>query len=400
MARVLHVIETLGPGGAERLLYLTLRELRRGQFESVVCYLRGRQEWREPIEALGIPVEGLALGSALEGFRAVRGLRALVRRWRVDLVHSHLYFPNLYAQIAGRMEGVPVVSSLHNLEWEPETLRDNPRLTPIKQRALLLGARAGVRTGRPSLVAVSEAVQASSARRLRVPRDAITVIRNGIDLADFDQANARAGLEVRRRLGIGPTDPLVLAIGRHVGVKGYGYLIDAIARVRTQLSGTRLVLVGEGPLTSGLMAQAEGLGLGATVHLVPTAVDVRPFVLASDVVAVPSLTEGFGMVALETMALGRPCVASSAGGLPEIVEDGRTGLLVPPGDVQALAEALLRLLADTDLRRNLGEEGRRAVRGRFDIRATVGRLEEHYAATLAAFGKERVQPCPFLALER
>ena len=153
MPRVLHVIETLGLGGAERLLALTVREMKRSQYESVVCHLSDRAvDWRETIEDEGVSVESLGLRSVYDVRAAVAGIRQLVWRWRIDLVHSHLYFPGLYAQLAAWREGLPVASSMHNLELEPDNLRDNPALTPVKQRALRLARRRascfpGVRAG-------------------------------------------------------------------------------------------------------------------------------------------------------------------------------------------------------------------------------------------------------------
>ena len=113
MPRVLHVIESLGLGGAERLLALTVREMKRSQYESVVCHLSDRAvDWRETIEDDGVSVESLGLRSVYDVRAGVAGIRQLVRRWRVDLVHSHLYFPGLYAQLAAWRERLPIVSSI------------------------------------------------------------------------------------------------------------------------------------------------------------------------------------------------------------------------------------------------------------------------------------------------
>src|SRR5947207_77112 len=177
MPRVLHVIESLGLGGAERLLALTVREMKRSQYESVVCHLSDRAvDWRETIEDEGVPVESLSLRSMYAFRAAVAGIRQLVWRWRIDLVHSHLYFPGLYAQLAAWREGLPIASSMHNLELEPDHLRDNPALTPAKQRALRLASRVAVRLARPTLVAVPGAVRASVIRQLGVAPGTVVTI--------------------------------------------------------------------------------------------------------------------------------------------------------------------------------------------------------------------------------
>lgn len=364
------------------MLYLNLRELKRSQYESVVCHLRDQaREWRAPIEALGCPVESLGLRSPYDIVRAVASLCWLVRRRRIDLLHTHLYFPNLYGQIAARLTGVPVVSSIHNLEYEPEILLDNPRLTPIKQRALRLGSRLAVRLGRPVLIAVSEAVRASCIRHLGVHDAAIVTIRNGVDVDDFSIGDHR-GTGLRQRLGIGAGEPMVLTVGRLVPLKGHRYLLEALPEIRRAFPAVRLVFVGLGPLADELSRLAAGLGVRQAVHFVGGQADVREYVLACDLVAAPSLSEGFGLVLAEAMAMGRACVASRTGGIPEIVEDGRSGLLVPPGDAGGLATAVIRLLTNPEMRREFGRRGREIVGARFDSRDAARRLERLYDTLL------------------
>ena len=141
--------------------------MKRSQYESVVCHLSDRAvDWRETIENEGVPVESLGLRSVYAFRAAVAGIRQLVWRWRIDLVHSHLYFPGLYAQLAAWREGLPIASSMHNLELEPDHLRDNPALTPAKQRALRLASRVAVRGLRHCTVSVTSSRMNDVAREL------------------------------------------------------------------------------------------------------------------------------------------------------------------------------------------------------------------------------------------
>jgi glycosyltransferase involved in cell wall biosynthesis len=340
------------------------------------------RDWRRTIEDGGIAVESLGLPSPYAGLRAVARIRNLVARWRIDVIHSHLYYPNFYAQFAGWLDGVPVISSLHNLELEPEILLDNPRFTAGKQRALALMARAAVGLARPTLVAVSEAVRASAIRRLGAHPDHVITIHNGIDLEQAHTApDARAA---RHALGI-PDAALVLAcVGRLVALKGQRYLLEALATVHAACPTAVLLLVGGGPQRDELERLAEMHGVAGAVRFLGTGTAlVERAMAAADVFVAPSLSEGFGLVALEAMAMERPCVASRTGGLTEIVEDGASGVLVPPADAAALAAAILRLARDPALRVRMGRRGRAIAEARFDIRDTARRFGELYDDVVA-----------------
>jgi glycosyltransferase involved in cell wall biosynthesis len=383
MARVLHVIETLGLGGAERLLALTVRELKRSTHTSVVAHVLDRpRDWREQIENDGTPVESLMLASPWALPQTVAGVRRLIRRWRVDLVHSHLYFPNLAAQVAGWREGVPVVSSLHNLELEPEILQDNLRFTRRKQWALQQVARIGVRVGRPTLIAVSEAVRQSALRQLGAAPEAIVTIHSGIDVDAFVPPAANPSL--RDRLGLSSSSLVLVIVGRLVPLKGHRYLIEALPALRAMVPDATVLVVGDGVQRQPLAALATSLGVANAVRFLGAGRDLVDHALAAaDIVVAPSLSEGFGLAVLEAMATSRPCVASRTGGLPEIVEHEGSGLLVPPADAGALAAALLRLARDPALRQRMGRRARAIVEERFDIRETARRLAALYDEILA-----------------
>jgi glycosyltransferase involved in cell wall biosynthesis len=383
MARVLQVIETLGLGGAERLLALTVRELKRSAHTNVVAHLLDEpRDWRRSIEDDGVAVESLGLPTPYAGARAVAGIRSLVARWRIDVIHSHLYYPNFYAQFAGWLDGVPVISSLHNLELEPEILLDNPRFTAGKQRVLALMARTAVRLARPTLVAVSEVVRASAIRRLGADPATVMTIHNGVDL---DQAHTAPDVRTARRaLGIPDAAVVLACVGRLVGLKGQRYLLEAMAVVHAACPGAVLLLVGGGPHRDELGRLAETHGVAGAVRFLGTGTAlVERTMAAADVLVAPSLSEGFGLVALEAMAMERPCVASRTGGLAEIIEDGASGLLVPPADAQALAAAILRLARDPELRVRMGRRGRAIAESRFDIRDTARRFGALYADVVA-----------------
>ncbi|MEK6711775.1 MAG: glycosyltransferase family 4 protein [Nitrospinota bacterium] len=188
----------------------------------------------------------------------------------------------------------------------------------------------------------------------------LAIVPEGIDLAPWDALHA--GPRPGRRGG----PPVILSVARQYLRKNTHSLLEAMPAVRAGAPGVGLRVVGGGPMLPALERRAAALGLGEAVTFlgeVPRAEDVRREYLAADVFCLPSLQEGFGIVFLEAMAAGLPIVAVRAGAAPEVVPEGEVGLLAPPGDVPALAAALVRLLRDGPLRGRFGAEGRRRARG-------------------------------------
>lgn len=180
--------------------------------------------------------------------------------------------------------------------------------------------------------------------------------------------------------------PTIVSVGRLTQEKGHRLLVEAMPRVLREVPEARLALCGQGPEEAALRARAGALGVAARVMFAGFAADVRPLLAAADVFAMPSLCEGLGVAALEAMAMGKPVVASDAGGLPEAVADGETGLVVPKGRVEPLAAALAALLSDPGRARQMGEAGRRRALERFDRPVVVGRLAALYQELLAEAG--------------
>jgi glycosyltransferase involved in cell wall biosynthesis len=268
------------------------------------------------------------------------------------VLHTHtLAAANALARIAGQLARVPVVSHLHIANhFRPAT------------RAMLAGLDNATARSSAALVAVSKDTRRAYENQGYPNR--IRVIYNGVAAATAD-ANG-----LREELFIPADAPLVAEVGRLCDVKGQRELIDAIAR----LPSVRAVLVGAdleqgGAYERALRHHAEELGVTDRVVFAGHRDDAARIVAAADVFALPSWTEGLPLVVLEAMALGRPVVATTVGGTPELVADGETGLLVAPRDVEALTAALKRVLDDTELRRRLGEAGRRRVQERFSADA-------------------------------
>jgi glycosyltransferase involved in cell wall biosynthesis len=287
---------------------------------------------------------------------ALWGLRQAVRGWRPDLVHAHGVKAALLA-LGSRLPGrPPVVVTFHNL-WHGGPLTLPLRL--VTQRAA-------------AAVAVSEAVRERLAAHGIRPRE-LTVIPNGLDLTAFSAPRAPC-------FPPPPDRPFTFAfVGRLTEEKGVRVLLEAARRL-PDAPEVRLVVAGDGPLRAAVEAEArrDGSRLEYRGHQH----DVRAIYEAADAVLMPSLAEGHPLTALEAMASGLPLVASRAGGLAEIVVEGETGLLVPPGDASALADAVGALAADRDRARALGAAGRRRVELEFGVERMLVRLVGVYRGVL------------------
>ena len=332
---------------------LQLARALRARGDDAVFIAPAQGTFTQRAQAEGFRVHVLALARTYQLGSAWR-LTRLLRRERIDILHTHgLAASNILSRIAARAAHVPVFSHLHIENYFRPTTR---RLVAALDNA---SARLTAR-----LVAVSEDTKRAYERQ-GYPRNRIEVVYNGVELPPN---------------GVAPENdpPLIGEIARLCEIKGQRELIQALA----ELPNVRLVLAGRdleqgGAFQSELEREADRLGVRDRVEIgfreeVPELLDQL------DVVALPSWTEGLPLTLLDAMAHARPVVATPVGGTAEVVEDGETGLLVPPRDPAALAAALRRLLADRELARRLGEAGRRRVAERFTLAAMTRRILELY----------------------
>lgn len=371
--RILVLTKTTALGGAERLLMNALPHLDRDRFDYRLAAFDDSgplaRAWREE----GLPVERMPAGPrAQPGLRTLFALRRTLLRERIDLVHAHLPLPGALARVATRGLATRLVYTEHNtLEMYRPATRWLNSATYGWQNAV---------------VAVSEQVRESAVRHAGDRAHARSqVIANGIDPDALDRAARQA------------PDPAPPALWDHAfrvlvpatleSRKGQDVLIEAVASLGARgspshLPPTHVWLAGEGVGRDALKAQARRLGVAGRIHFLGPRGDVFALMRCADLVALPSRFEGHPLALLEAMALGKAVVASAVGGVPETLRDQETGLLVPRGDVGALASALERLRADRSLRTRLGSAAARETRARYHVRSTVAGLEELYRRCL------------------
>ena len=365
--RILQLLATGGNGGAQESYTGLLLHLDRSRYDVRALSLsRGSAVQR--LRRLGVEV---AVLDEPDDAGAVEELAAWLRRHEIDLLHAHMFRAEALGVRAAVAAGVPaVVATVHS-----------SRVRSAGDVATL----AALSPALDRLIVPSRSILAKVRHEGRGATPA-SIIPNGVDLQRFSLPAGRCALRSVYSL---PEDALLVGVvARLEAEKGHRFLLDAFPRILAAVPATCLVVVGEGSLAGELAARAQALPGAAARRILFTGRrdDVSALIAELDVAVLPSLREAQGISLLEAMARGRPVVASAVGGIPEVVTDGRDGLLVPRADPAALASALIRLLRSPSLRRRLGEAGRVTVAERFSIEAQVRRIEALYDEELQRAG--------------
>ncbi len=295
-----------------------------------------------------------------QALRSVATLRRLCRKTGARLLHANGSRAMIFAALAGALRPCPVI-------WHVRVADREPFLDRLLARCAAV------------IVVNSEAVR----RRFAwTTHPKVRVVYNGVDLARYTPREPSS--EARAAWGVPAAAPLVMSVGRFVAYKGYHDLIDAAAVMHRDRPDAHWVLVGDGELKSALTAQAAERGLEKHVHVIGWRDDVPELLSHCDLFVLPSHGEHFGRVVIEAMAMAKPVVATAAGGVPEIVQDGETGLLVAPADPAALSRAMSKLVHDRAMAQRMGRAGRRRVEERFTLEGHVREMERIYAECIGA----------------
>jgi len=385
-AYIVHLIEALGSGGAERLLYTNLKRFDRSRFHSeVITIFSNATHWKEPIQELGVEVTSLDCQNLRDLPKGVRRLRRILQNSRPDLIHTHLWAANVIGRVTGRLSRVPVISSIHNPDHEPDAWDDGAEVGPLKRRLARLMDRWTADFGCDRLVAVSEYVRRSAHRRLGFPLERIDLLYNPIDVDQFQSAAPGKRQQLIEELGLPERSVILLNVARVSPQKGLLHAIRALPAVREKYPEAQLVSVGatvDQYWLSRLKAEAAGLGVAEQLHFLGARRDIPDLLRGCDLFVFPSLYEGLGISLIEAMASGCACVASQAGPIPEVIRHGVDGWLVSPADPQALADAVCLLLADEEERKRLGAAAAASVLARFHPETAARKLEGIYESVL------------------
>jgi len=351
--------------GTQRFLLEFLRRMDRKRFTPIVFSTLAEGEFLPQLEALGVPVHEFGTGRHVLSPRTVRDLSraaAFLRRERVDVLSCMLGLTTLVGPFVGRAAGVPVVvNNQRNLSYW-----------------LSGGARESVygfvsRRVVDAVIVNSTAAVRELSERFRVPESKIENIGVGTDLERIE--SARPNEELKRDLGLGDSK-VVGIVAKLSPVKGHGHFLKAAALLSKAYEDVSFLVVGDGPDRTRLERTADELGLSGKMHFVGVRDDVPSVLKLMDVLVLSSLSEGSPNIVLEGMAVGLPIVATRVGGVPDLVKDEVTGLVVEPEDAAGLSSAVLSLLDDPDRARVMGDAGRAIALENYDINRAVGQFED------------------------
>jgi glycosyltransferase involved in cell wall biosynthesis len=359
---ILHVQKVAGISGSEAHLLSLLPALRRRGWDVRMLMLHedepGAWDFARALEDRGVPLETIRVRADVDPIAFVQLVGHLLRT-KPELLHTHLVHAEWYALLAGAIARIPVrFTTKHGFNEFREAAYFG-----VADRAVA------------SLAHVHIAISRGLARYLAevegFDRESFEIVHYGIDPNGEPKPYA-------------DTVPRLLCVGRLIPIKGHIVLLRAFAEARQRLPDLRLDIAGRGPLEPALKALALELGIDDAVTFLGHVAPVQSAIERAAVVVVPSMGEGFGMVALEAMERARPVIAANIGGLGELVQDGETGLLVPAGEAAPLRDAIVRVAGDLDLARRMGDAGRRRALARFLQSACTERTELLYEGALAS----------------
>jgi glycosyltransferase involved in cell wall biosynthesis len=364
--RILFLIDfASSTGGAERFAIGLATHLPQDRFEPWMCSTRSSDAGAiAALAAAGVPHVNLGRSAKWDVHR-LGGLARLLRRRRFDILHTHKFGSNLWGTLIGSACRVPMIVA-HEHSWSYE---GNP------PRAWLDGQVIGRLATR--FVAVSQADGRRMVSHEGVGAEKVVVIPNG-----YIPSATTSDTDIRAELGLDAAVPLIGIAALLRPEKRIDLLLEALAAVRTTVADARLVIAGDGECRGSLEQQARDLGLTDAVHFLGSRTDVDSVLRAVDVGALSSDREGSPLLLFECMANDTPLVATAVGGVPDVIEHDRTGMLVPRRDPEAMAQALVGLLTDPARRAAMAEAARAALPG-YTIDATAARFADLYAALAA-----------------
>ena len=364
---VAQVVYALAVGGSETLARRLSLGLKRRRYACSLYAVHEDGALADLLQADGIPCRAFLRKSKWD-HRPLVGLVREFRRNGTKVVHTHHLGQLLYGGLAARLTGCRVVHTEH----EYYTLS-----TRRAQQLLRVLARLADR-----VTAVAEPVRSFLENTVGLPASKLITIQNGVEVGRYESAVPHG----RDTWTVKNSDVVIGCVGRLSAEKGHAVLLRAFRKVISRHPRARLVLVGEGQERNRLQQLADELNITEWVRFLGLRADVPEVLATCDFFALPSIQEGFPMVILEAFAAGKAVVASDVGAIAHVIRHGTTGLLVPPGNPDALTDALCLLIEDEGARERLGQAGRELARTAYDFERTVGQYDDLYQKVLSDAG--------------
>ncbi|HAL61297.1 MAG TPA: hypothetical protein DCP08_02695 [Chloroflexi bacterium] len=375
MIKVLHLRSSATISGPERQILQLAEPLRRRGFEMGLLLLHRRRSAPSTSHPLipearnkGIEADTVRVDARFSP-QAISRIARHLKEGRFHLLHTHDYKSDLLGLLAARLAGAKAVASARGYTDSTPALRLYKYIDLIVLRFFSL------------VIAVSEDLR----RQLisaRLQEERVITLHDGIDVTAFVSGTEERGERLRRRLVDFEGQPLIAIVGRLSPEKGHRYFLESAKIIQTIHPEAKFLILGEGPLRAELEGLAARLGIKEAVSFLGYQRDVAGYMAASDLVVLSSLREGLPNALLEALALGKAVVATRVGGVPEVIIEGQTGLLVPPKEPQRLAEKVVWLLEKPEEAAKMGERGRVRVVSAFSVEGLARKLAETYRQVL------------------
>ena len=366
--KIMHVLTTTAGGLGQSVLSL-VRHLDPEKFDVMVVFGPGHPIDQWFIDA-GLRVCPIRMTRELhwQNFLGFIDMYRLLKKEKVDIVHAHSAIAGLIARVAAKLAGVPIV--MFTLHGYASLNHRHPVI-----RAILSPIEKLLDRCTDQYVAVSKYVKRVWCEQGIVADEQVTVIYHGTDPRRGSAATSRSTAQA---LNLPVGVPIIGTVGLLEVQKGTEFLLRAMPKITQVIPNCHCLIIGSGPLRKYLEDLAESLGVRQSVYFLGWRNDAAELIDLFDVFCLPSVHESFGLVLLEAMLHGKPIVATNVEGIPEVVVDGETGLLVPPCDSDALARAVIQCLSCSDSRREMGERGRVRLLNRYTSQVMVQQYEQLY----------------------
>ena len=303
-------------------------------------------------------------------FRAIPRLIRIIRNHNIDILHTHGLRAASFGHLAAKMARVPIIlSTMHDLIYTHQ------KFSTRKARSYILLIKLTTALA-DKVIAVSEKVKEDLIVNGGIRANRIVTIYNGINLDEFKSSKDK--YLIRKELGLDSRIPVVGIVGRLVPEKGIKYFLEAASQIKKSIIRIKFLIIGDGPLRQKLEDLAKKLNIYQDCLFTGFRKEIANIISIFDVGVLSSLCEPFGLTILEYMALGKPIVATNAGGVPEIIKDGKSGILVPPQEPEQLAQAIILLLKNRGRAEQMGLAGRALVESKFTAERMIRESEELY----------------------
>jgi glycosyltransferase involved in cell wall biosynthesis len=372
---VMYIIDTcISPpnspikAGAEKQLYLLASSLNPETFKSIVVQLSPDEFTTGnvgPFELFHLPTRRLY---SLSGLNQQSHLISIAKSKRVDIIHTFFEKSEVMGWLTARLAKIPVwVTSRRDLGFKRKKIYENIFRSTSKDCK--------------KCIANCNAVREQAIQQEHLPPEKIEVIYNGLDFSEYQESQNNGSL--RRELGVENPTPLVGMIANfYFEIKGHRYFLEAAKKILEKIPKVKFLLIGDGPLRQQYEEMVRKLGMSQNILFLGNRTDVAAIISSLDISVLSSTSEGLSNVILESMAAGKPVVATDVGGNSEMVMDGMTGYLIPPANSDAMTNAILNLLENSDKAKAMGSEGKKVVLAKFTVEAMVKSYENLYRSLM------------------